>query len=73
MRYCSQLIGKDPDAGKNWGQEEKGVTEDEMVGEHRRLDGHKFEKILGDGRKRSNCQVIYLYTVIMCRFFLPFV
>ena len=33
----------------------------------------KFEKILGDGRKRSNCQVIYLDTMIMCRFFLPFI
>ena len=34
------LIGKDPDAGKDWGQEEKGMTEDEMVGWHHRLDGH---------------------------------
>ena len=37
------LIGKDPDAGKDWGQEEKGTTEDEMVGWHHRLDGHEFE------------------------------
>ena len=36
----SWLIGKDPDAGKDWGQEEKGTTEDEMVGWHHRLDGH---------------------------------
>ena len=36
------LIWKDPDAGKNWGQEEKGMTEDEMVGWHHRLDGHWF-------------------------------
>ena len=36
----SQLIGKDSDAGKDWGQEEKGVTEDEMVGWHHRLNGH---------------------------------
>ena len=36
----SQLIGKDPDAGKNWRQEEKGTTEDEMVGWHHRLNGH---------------------------------
>ena len=36
------LIGKDPDAGKDWGQEEKGMTEDEMVGWHHRLDGHGF-------------------------------
>ena len=40
----SQLIGKDPDAGKDWGQEEKGVTEDEMVGWHHRLNGHEFEQ-----------------------------
>ena len=38
----SQLIGKDPDAGKDWGQEEKGTTEDEMVGWHHRLNGHGF-------------------------------
>ena len=44
----SQLIGKDPDAGKDWGQEEKGVTEGEMVGWHHRLEGHEFEQTLGD-------------------------
>ena len=38
----SWLIGKDPDAGKDWGQEEKGTTEDEMVGWHHQLDGHGF-------------------------------
>ena len=38
----SWLIGKDPDAGRNWGQE-KGTTEDEMAGWHHRLDGHEFE------------------------------
>ena len=37
------LIGKDPDAGKDWRQEEKGMTEDEMVGWHHWLDGHEFE------------------------------
>ena len=36
------LIGKDPDAGRDWGQEEKGMTEDEMAGWHHRLDGHEF-------------------------------
>ena len=41
------LIWKDPDAGKDWTQEEKGMTEDEMVGWHRRLDGHEFEQGLG--------------------------
>ena len=40
---CSHLIGKDPDAGKDWGQEEKGTTEDEMAGWHHRLDGHESE------------------------------
>ena len=37
------LIGKDPDAGKDWRQEEKGMTEDEMVGWHHRRNGHGFE------------------------------
>ena len=37
------LIGKEPDAGKDWGQEEKQTTEDEMVGWHHRLNGHEFE------------------------------
>ena len=45
----SWLIGKDPDAGKDWRWEEKGMTEDEMVGWHHRLDGHEFEHALGDG------------------------
>ena len=36
------LIGKDPDAGKDWGQEEKGTTEDEMVGWHHGLNGHEY-------------------------------
>ena len=39
----SWLTGKDPDSGKDWGQEEKGMTEDEMVGWHPQLDGHEFE------------------------------
>ena len=39
----SGLIGKDPDAGRDRGQEEKGTTEDEMAGWHHRLDGHDFE------------------------------
>ena len=37
------LIGEDPDAGKDWGQEEKGTTEDEMAGWHHWVDGHEFE------------------------------
>ena len=43
------LIGKDPAAGKDWGQEEKGMTEDEMVGWYHWLDGHEFEQALGVG------------------------
>ena len=39
----SWLIGKDSDAGTDWGQEEKGMTEDEMAGWYHRLDGHEFE------------------------------
>ena len=37
------LIGKNPDAGRDWGPEEKGTTEDEIFGWHHRLDGHGFE------------------------------
>ena len=39
----SRLFGKDSDAGRDWGQEEKGTTEDEMAGWHHRLDAHEFE------------------------------
>ena len=45
----TRLIGKDPDAGKDRRQEEKGETENEMVGWHHRLNGPEFEQILGDG------------------------
>ena len=43
------LTRKDPDAGKDWGQEEKGITEGEMVGWHHWLNGHEFEQALGVG------------------------
>ena len=43
------LLGKDPDAGKDWRREEKGLTEDEMVGWHHWLYGHEFEQALGVG------------------------
>ena len=43
------LVGKDPDAGKDWRQEEKGTTESEMVVWHHQLDGHEFEQALGVG------------------------
>ena len=45
----SWLIGKDPDAGRDWGQEEKGMAEDEMAGWHHRLDGHEFGWTPGTG------------------------
>ena len=45
----SRFIEKDPDAGKDWRQEEKGTTEDEIVGWHHWPDGHEFEQVPGDG------------------------
>ena len=53
----SWLIGKDSDAGKIWGQEEKGTTEDEMAGWHHRLDGHEFGWTpgVGDGQGGLAC------------------
>ena len=50
----SQFIGKDPDAGKDWRQKEKGMTKDEMVGWHHRLNGHEFEQTLGDGEEQGS-------------------
>ena len=49
----SWLIGKDCDAGRDWGQEEKGTTEDEMAGWHLQLDGHEFEQTPGAGDDRE--------------------
>ena len=50
----SWLAGKDPDAGKDWRQEEKGVTEDEMVGWHYRLNGHELEQTPGDNEGQGS-------------------
>ena len=50
----SWLIGKAPDAGKDWGQEEKGSTGDEMVGWHHWLNGYQFEQILGDSEGQGS-------------------
>ena len=50
----SRLFGKDPDAGKVWRQEEKEMTEDETVGRHQWLNGHEFEKILGDSKGQGS-------------------
>ena len=49
-----QLIGKDLGAGKDWRQEEKGITEDEMVGWHHWHNGYEFERTLGDGEGQGN-------------------
>ena len=51
--WCEKwLTGNDPDAGKDWKQDEKGTTEDEMVGWCHRLDGHEFEQALGVGDRQ---------------------
>ena len=53
----SWLIGKEPDAGKDWGQEEKGMTKDEMAGWHHQLNGHEFGWTpgVGDGQGGLVC------------------
>ena len=48
------LTGQDPDAGKDWRQEEKGTTEDKMVGWHRWINGHEFEQTLGDSEGQGS-------------------
>ena len=57
----SWIIWKDPDAGKDWEQEEKGTTEDEMAGWHHRLNGHGFRCTLGvgDGQAGHVCSMAY--------------
>ena len=52
----SRLTGKDHDAGKDGGKEEKGVTEDEMVGRHHFLNGHEFEQTLGDSEGQGSLE-----------------
>ena len=54
----SWLIGKDSDAGRDWGQEEKGMTEDEMAGWHHRLDGCEFRWTLGVGDGQGGLGVL---------------
>ena len=59
--WCKELTHwKNPDAGKDWRQEEKGTTEDEMVGWHHGLDGHEFEQApgVGDGQG-SLCAAVH--------------
>ena len=48
------LLGKDPDAGKDWGQKKKGVADDEVVGWHHWLNGHEFEQAPGDGEGQGS-------------------
>ena len=50
----SWLIGKDPDAGKNWGQDKKGATENEMIGWHHWLNEHEFEQTQGDNEGQGS-------------------
>ena len=50
----NRLIGKNPYAGKDWRQEEKGATEEEMVGCHHQLNGREFEQTLGDGEGQGS-------------------
>ena len=52
----SWFIGKDPDTGKDWGQEEKGATENEMVGWHYWLNEHQFEQAPGDGEGQGSLE-----------------
>ena len=52
--WKNQLIRKDADAGKEWRQQEKGVTEDELVGWHHWLNGHEFEQTLGDSEGQGS-------------------
>ena len=48
------LTGKDPDAGKDWGQKKKGATENEIVGLHHQLNGPEFEQTLGDSEGQAS-------------------
>ena len=54
MLKLKLLIGKDSDAGRDWRQEEKGTTGDEMVGWHYRLSGHEFEQTLKDSEGQGS-------------------
>ena len=56
LQYFGWLFGKDPDAGKDWRQEKKGVTENEMVGWNHWLNGHEFEQTLGDGEGQGSLE-----------------
>ena len=57
VKHLNEICKLYPDAGKDWGQEKKGITEDEMAGWHHRLNGHEFEQTLedGEGQGRLAC------------------
>ena len=57
----SWLIGKDPDGGKDWGQKEKGATENEIVGWHHQLNEHEFEQTLRDGGGQGSLECCSLW------------
>ena len=59
----SRLIVKDPNGGKDWGQEKKQATEDEMVGWHHPLNGHEFEQTPGDSEGQGSQQSMGLQRV----------
>ena len=50
------LTGKEPHPGKDWGQDEKGATEDKMIGWHHWLNGHEFEQTLGDSEEQGSLE-----------------
>ena len=54
-----RFTGKDPDAGKDWGQEAKSVTEDEIVGLHHWLNGHELQQTLGNDEGQGRCVAVH--------------
>ena len=54
LMWRAQLFGKDPDVGKHWKQEEKRMTEDEMVGWHHPFNSHELEQTRGDGKGHAS-------------------
>ena len=54
LKLKSQRFGRDHDTGKDWSQEEKGMTEDKIVGWHHRLDGHELEQTQEDGAEQGS-------------------
>ena len=62
----SWFIGKGPDAGKDWGQKQKRVSEDEMAGWHHRCNGHELGQTLGDGERRGTWHAA-VHGVTKCR------